>query len=89
MHEALQHLLDYLFQTLHLHRVEAEVDPRNQPSARVLERLGFQLEGVLRQRWRIQGTTAPPDNAAYLRAIKVTSQGELKAMQDAIKKMEG
>ena len=50
MHEALQHLLDYLFQTLHLHRVEAEVDPRNQPSARVLERLGFQLEGVLRQR---------------------------------------
>ncbi len=47
MHEALQHLLDYLFQTLHLHRVEAEVDPRNRPSAHVLERLGFHLEGVL------------------------------------------
>jgi len=63
MHEALQHLLDYLFQTLHLHRVEAEVDPRNQPSARVLERLGFQLEGVLRQRWRIQGELS--DSAVY------------------------
>ena len=35
----------------------------------VAERLAFPYL----QRWRIQGTTAPPDNAAYLRAIKVTS----------------
>ena len=55
MHEALQQVLAYLFRTLHLHRVEAEIDPRNAPSAHVLERLGFHREGVLRQRWRIQG----------------------------------
>jgi RimJ/RimL family protein N-acetyltransferase len=43
--------------------VEAEVDPRNRPSAHVLERLGFHLEGVLRQRWRIQGELS--DSAVY------------------------
>ncbi len=31
MHEALQRVLAYLFGTLHLHRVEAEIDPRNAP----------------------------------------------------------
>ncbi len=63
MHEALQQVLAYLFGTLHLHRVEAEIDPRNAPSAHVLERLGFRREGVLRQRWRIQGELA--DSAVY------------------------
>ncbi|HID9426710.1 TPA: GNAT family N-acetyltransferase, partial [Stenotrophomonas maltophilia] len=41
MHEALQQMLGYLFHTLHLHRIEAEIDPRNVPSAHVLDRLGF------------------------------------------------
>ncbi|WP_440138085.1 GNAT family N-acetyltransferase [Stenotrophomonas maltophilia] len=63
MHEALQRVLHYLFGTLHLHRVEAEIDPRNQPSARVLDRLGFHREGLLRQRWRIQGELS--DSAVY------------------------
>ena len=63
MHEALQRVLDYLFQTLQLHRVEAEIDPRNAPSAHVLERLGFVREGLLRQRWRIQGQLS--DSAVY------------------------
>ncbi|KAG1603914.1 hypothetical protein G6F46_013802 [Rhizopus delemar] len=63
MHEALQQVLAYLFRTLRLHRVEAEIDPRNAPSAHVLERLGFHREGVLRQRWRIQGKLA--DSAVY------------------------
>jgi len=63
MHEALQQLLAYLFDTLGLHRVEAEIDPRNHPSAHVLDRLGFHLEGVLRQRWRIQGELS--DSAVY------------------------
>jgi RimJ/RimL family protein N-acetyltransferase len=45
MHEALQQVLGYLFRTLHLHRVEAEIDPRNVPSAHVLDRLGFHREG--------------------------------------------
>ena len=34
-----------------LHRVEADVDPDNAGSVRLLERLGFRLEGRLRDRW--------------------------------------
>ena len=51
MHEALQALLQYAFETLNLNRLEADIDPRNRASARTLERLGFQKEGHLRERW--------------------------------------
>jgi len=51
MHNALQALLQYAFQTLDLNRLEADIDPRNRASARTLERLGFQQEGHLRERW--------------------------------------
>ena len=51
MHNALQALLRYAFQTLDLNRLEADIDPRNVASARTLERLGFQKEGYLRERW--------------------------------------
>ena len=55
MHEALQALLRYAFQTLDLNRLEADIDPRNVASARILERLGFQKEGHLRERWIVNG----------------------------------
>jgi len=55
MHEALTALLDWGFGPLGLHRVEADVDPRNVPSVKALERLGFVREGVLRQRWQVAG----------------------------------
>src|SRR6267142_3517470 len=40
--EALQTLLAYAFGELGLHRIEADVDPRNEASIRTLERLGFE-----------------------------------------------
>jgi RimJ/RimL family protein N-acetyltransferase len=55
MHEALHALVRYAFQTLDLNRLEADIDPRNQASARTLERLGFQKEGHLRERWIVNG----------------------------------
>ena len=55
MHEALQALLQYAFITLDLNRLEADIDPRNLASARTLERLGFQKEGHLRERWIVDG----------------------------------
>jgi [ribosomal protein S5]-alanine N-acetyltransferase len=55
MHEALEVLLGYAFQTLDLNRLEADIDPRNQASAKTLERLGFQREGHLRERWIVNG----------------------------------
>jgi len=53
--EALHALLDYSFDTLNLHRIEADVDPRNAASIRTLERLGFVREGYLRERWQVGG----------------------------------
>jgi len=55
MQEALRALLNFSFDHLNLHRIEADVDPRNVPSARTLERMGFQREGYLRERWLVGG----------------------------------
>jgi len=61
--EALQALLDFGFGPLGLHRVEADVDPRNDASLRTVERLGFQREGLLRERWLVGGEVC--DTAFY------------------------
>ncbi len=59
MHEAQVALLDFAFASppagLGLHRLEADIDPRNDASRRSLLRLGFQLEGYLRERWLVAG----------------------------------
>ncbi|MEM7587332.1 MAG: GNAT family N-acetyltransferase [Acidobacteriota bacterium] len=55
MMEALPMLLDFAFDELDLHRLEGDVDPRNQASIKALERLGFQREGYLRERWIVGG----------------------------------
>ncbi|MGI8898897.1 MAG: GNAT family N-acetyltransferase [Pyrinomonadaceae bacterium] len=55
MNEALQALLAYAFNELALHRIEADVDPRNIASIKTVERLGFQPEGYLRERWQVNG----------------------------------
>ncbi|KUJ82837.1 N-acetyltransferase [Microbulbifer flavimaris] len=51
MLQALRLLLDFAFLQMQLHRIEADVDPRNQASLKLLEKLGFLREGVLRDRW--------------------------------------
>ncbi len=53
MTEALRRLLGFSFEELKLHRIEADVDPRNEASIRLLEKLGFQREGYLRERWLV------------------------------------
>jgi [ribosomal protein S5]-alanine N-acetyltransferase len=55
MKEALTAVINYAFESLELHRIEADVDPRNDASVRILERLGFQREGYLRERWQVNG----------------------------------
>jgi RimJ/RimL family protein N-acetyltransferase len=55
MQETLQAVLDYAFTVLNFHRIEADVDPRNAASVKTLERLGFQREGYLRERWQVNG----------------------------------
>jgi RimJ/RimL family protein N-acetyltransferase len=63
MHEALVALLGFGFSELALHRVEADIDPRNLASARSLERLGFVKEGHLRERWIVDGEVS--DSGLY------------------------
>jgi RimJ/RimL family protein N-acetyltransferase len=53
--EALRCAIGHAFSDLGLERIEADVDPRNQASWSLLERLGFQREGLLRNRWRVDG----------------------------------
>jgi len=50
MEEAVRAVLTHCFTTLNTHRVEAEIEPDNLRSARLAQRLGFQREGLLRDR---------------------------------------
>src|SRR5688572_24252530 len=61
--EALRAVLAFAFDELGLARIEADADPRNGPSCRLLERLGFVREGLLRERWRVNGEVC--DTALY------------------------
>lgn len=56
-------LIEHAFNTLNLRRIEAEIDPDNTSSGKVLERLGFIKEGFLRQRWEVNGVVS--DSAIY------------------------
>lgn len=55
MFEALSALIPHVFNVHALRRLEAEVNPLNVPSCRLLERLGFTNEGLLRKRWLAKG----------------------------------
>lgn len=55
MGEALAALIGFAFDTLGLHRLEADADPRNDRSIKLLERLGFKREGYQRERYHVNG----------------------------------
>ncbi len=54
MTEAMRVALAYGFKTMVLNRVEVLVDPRNLPSIRLAERLGFHRDAYLRQSTRFR-----------------------------------
>ena len=56
MSEAVAALLDYCFDDLAMHRVEATIDPQNDVSIRFVQRMGFRCEGgPLRDRVFVAG----------------------------------
>lgn len=61
--EAVTLLIRFAFERLGLHRLEADPDPQNLASIRVLEKQGFKYEGRLRERYFLDG--APQDAAYY------------------------
>jgi ribosomal-protein-alanine N-acetyltransferase len=56
-------VLDHAFGALGMNRIEADIDPRNIASGRVLEKLAFRREGTMPERWFVNGETA--DTAFY------------------------
>lgn len=55
MTEAIRLAVTYAFDELNLHRIEAGVMPKNPGSMRVLEKAGFQKEGLARKNVEING----------------------------------
>ncbi|GAB7522893.1 hypothetical protein PBS_18770 [Paraburkholderia sp. 2C] len=63
MYAAASALIEHAFGTRRLRRIEADIDPRNGDSARLLERLGFVREGLVRERWVVGDEVS--DSALY------------------------
>lgn len=49
MPEALKLIIEFGFSKMRINKIEAKVEPKNKASIRLLEKLGFQQEGLLRQ----------------------------------------
>ncbi|HEY2346121.1 MAG TPA: GNAT family N-acetyltransferase [Xanthomonadaceae bacterium] len=61
--EAVRLALRHGFDELGLRRIEADTDPRNEGSCKLLEALGFVREGLLRERWQVGDESS--DTAFY------------------------
>jgi RimJ/RimL family protein N-acetyltransferase len=53
MSMVMQRVLDFAFDDLSLHRLEADTDPHNAASLALLEKFGFRREGYFRERWYV------------------------------------
>ena len=53
MYQALESVIDFAFNELEMHRLEADVDTQNAGSLAVLEKFGFRREGLFRERWLV------------------------------------
>ena len=65
MPEALRPILGFGFATLGLHSVEANIDPANGGSRRVLEKLGFAQEGYFRENYYLPDEDRFTDTATF------------------------
>lgn len=55
MTEGVQAMIDYAFGVMELHRIEANIMPRNTASLKVVEKLGFYEEGLALKYLKIHG----------------------------------
>ena len=67
MTEALYYILDFGFNELNLHRVEALVDKENAPSVRLLNKYGFIKEGTMREDYVVDGKNEDSDCYSLLK----------------------
>lgn len=69
MPEALGAVLTWGFTTMNLHSVEAQIDPANQGSRRVLEKCGFVQEGYFRENYYFEGQFTDTAVFSLLRSV--------------------
>jgi [ribosomal protein S5]-alanine N-acetyltransferase len=81
MREALEALVGCAFADMGLRRLEAEVDTRNGSSARLLQRLGFTKEGLLRQRWVAKGEARDVEMYGLLRSEWPRDEGRVSQVE--------
>jgi ribosomal-protein-alanine N-acetyltransferase len=65
MPEALRAMLDFGFTNMGLHSLEANIDPANHGSRRVLEKLGFVQEGYFRENYWLEAEERFSDSAIF------------------------
>lgn len=71
MTEALKKIIDIAFNDLKLHRIEANIMPRNQASKEVIKKLGFEYEGLSKKYLKINSIWEDHEHYAILnRAIE-------------------
>lgn len=73
---ALALLVDHCFETIGLHRIEANIRPENAPSRRVVEKLGFREEGLHRRFLFIDGDWR--DHLSYAVTVEDVPEGLLR-----------
>lgn len=67
MVETVKAVLEYGFTNLNLHRIEALIDPANEPSLRLLLRYGFTKEGTMREDYFVDGKNEDSDCYSLLK----------------------
>ena len=83
--EALSRLVSFAFLTLGLHRLEANIMPRNAPSLRVAEKLGFTLEGLRRAYLSINGVWEDHMHMSLINTSRTLSGKEKESPDNSLK----
>ena len=73
-------VMDYIFFTAGLHRVEIDIRPENKASIRVVEKLGMRLEGVKKNYIHINNQWA--DHNIYALTAEEVGSGILNRLSD-------
>jgi len=76
MHEAFAAAIDHGFNKMNLNRVEAMISPENKASRRIVEKLGFNLEGQMREHHKNPATGKLDDSLIYALLKKEYILGE-------------
>ena len=76
MSEVMAAMIAFSFDSLELHRLEADTDPNNAASNALLKKFGFKREGFFRERWWVHGKWLDSDMWGLL-------ESEYRALQDS------